>query len=109
MATAADKTSLGEETDSPSAAAAASSASMLAKSPGSPVPGDTSSGRAGPSAGPEKWPEHVAPGRRPEASEKLFSPPYPTAKIPEGSTSRAQYAEKSSVETTEEIYKKRFA
>ena len=55
---------------------------------------ETSSGRAGPSAGPEKWPEHVAPVRRPEAPEQLLSPPYPTAKILEGSSSRADYAEK---------------
>ena len=94
MATMEEKTSLGEETDSPRAAAAASSAGMPAMSPGSPVPGDASSGRADPRAVPEKWPQYVAPVRRPEAPEKLFHSPYPTDKIPEGATSKAEYAEK---------------
>ena len=101
MATTGERTFPGGETDSPSAAAAASSAGMPAKSPGSPVPGDAS--QRGPSAGPEKWPEHVDLGRRPEAPEKLFDSPYPTGKIPEGATSKADYTERSSVETMEDI------
>ena len=85
MATMEEKTSPGGETDSPSAAAAASSASMLAKSPGSPVPGDTS--RRDPSAGPEKWPEHAELPPRRENPSKLLASPYPTGKIPTGATS----------------------
>ena len=72
MATMEEKTSLGEETDSPRAAAAASSAGMPATSPGSPMPGDAS--RRDPSAGPEKWPEHAElPPRREDPSKLLES------------------------------------
>ena len=83
MATMEGKTSPGGETDSPSAAAAASSASMPATSPGSPMPGDTS--RRDPSAGPEKWPEHAELPPRREDPTKLLASPYPTDKMPPAS------------------------